>query len=193
MEGQFKTEKGAPLTIGGIPDEKSRTTEFGIKIPKALSFLAFGDFDAEVKGLEEFPEENWPPVLIVHLAFQVMVGCGTILAALGLLFWIFQWKWKNLLEHKWFLMAVVIATPLGFIAVEAGWIVTEVGRQPWVIYEIMRTIDSVTPVPGQVFHLSAFTLVYALLSIVAVWLMNRQIKALHRFGKEQSSKGEAEA
>jgi cytochrome bd ubiquinol oxidase subunit I len=193
MEGQFKTEKGAPLTIGGIPDEKSRTMEFGIGIPKALSFLAYGDFDAEVKGLEEFPEENWPPVLIVHLAFQVMVGSGSILAALGLLFWVFQWKWKNLLEHKWFLTAVVIATPLGFIAVEAGWIVTEVGRQPWVIYEIMRTIDSVTPVPGQIFHLSAFTLVYALLTVVAVWLMSRQIKALHQFGKEQSRKGEVKA
>ncbi|MFO7446856.1 MAG: cytochrome ubiquinol oxidase subunit I [Ignavibacteriaceae bacterium] len=186
MEGQFKTEKGAPLTIGGIPDEKSRTMEYGIKIPGALSFLAYGDFNAEVKGLEEFPEENWPPVLITHLAFQVMVACGTILALLGIVFWIFKLKWKNLLEHKWFLIAVGICTPLGFIAVEAGWIVTEVGRQPWIIYDIMKTADAVTPVPGQIFHLSAFTLVYAVLTVVAVWLMKRQIKALHEFGSRRA-------
>src|SRR5690606_26489400 len=141
------------------------------EIPKALSFLAYGDFDAEVKGLEEFPKEHWPPVLITHLAFQIMVGCGTILAIVSVLFWLFQLKWKNILEHKRFLIVVALCTPLGFIAVEAGWIVTEVGRQPWIIYEIMTVAESVTPVPGQVFHLAAFTSVYFILSIVAVWLM----------------------
>jgi len=190
MEGHFKTEKGAPLIVGGLPDKKSRTTDYGIKIPNGLSFLAYGDFNSEVKGLEEFPEENWPPVLITHLSFQVMVGLGTILALIGVLFWVFTWKWKHLLENKWFLYSVAISAPMGFIAVEAGWIVTEVGRQPWIIYEVMRTIDSVTPVPGQVFHLAAFSFVYTLLSVVAVWLMRRQIKALHNFGKEQNLKGE---
>lgn len=182
MEGHFETQRGAPLTIGGIPNEKTREMKYGIEIPKALSFLAFNDFDAEVKGLNDFPEEEWPPVLIVHVAFQVMVGCGIILALLSILFWILRLKKKEALLSKKFLIAVAVCTPLGFIAVETGWIVTEVGRQPWIIYGIMKTIDSVTPVPGQVFHLLIFTLLYLFLSVVAVWLMKRQIKALHEFG-----------
>jgi cytochrome d ubiquinol oxidase subunit I len=182
MEGLFETQQGAPLTIGGIPNEKTREMKYGIEIPKALSFLAFNDFDAEVKGLNDFPEEEWPPVLIVHIAFQIMVGCGVLLALLGILFWILRLKKKEALLSTKFLIAVAVCTPLGFIAVETGWIVTEVGRQPWIIYGIMKTIDSVTPVPGQVFHFLIFTILYLFLSVVAVWLMKRQIKALHEFG-----------
>jgi cytochrome d ubiquinol oxidase subunit I len=183
MEGLFKTEKGAGLTIGGIPDEETQTTEYGIKVPNLLSFLAYGNFDAEVKGLNDFPEGNWPPVLIVHLAFQLMVACGFTLAALGILFWIIWFKWKDKLLDKKFLIITAICTPLGFIAVEAGWIVTEVGRQPWVIYNILKTVDSVTPVPGQVFHFLVFAIIYSVLSVVAFWLMNRQIKVLDKEGE----------
>ena len=179
MEGLFKTTTGAPLTIGGIPDSKTETTSFGIKIPGMLSFLAYNDFNSEVKGLEEFPKENWPPVLIVHIAFQIMVGCGTILAIIGVLFWIFRFKWKNLLTDNKFLKLIAVSTPLGFIAVEAGWIVTEVGRQPWIIYDILKTADSVTPMPGQIYHLLTFTIIYSILSIVTIWLMRRQIKTLN--------------
>jgi cytochrome bd ubiquinol oxidase subunit I len=182
MEGLFNTEKGAGLTIGGIPDEETQTTDYGIKIPKFLSFLAYGDFNAEVKGLDDFPKDNWPPVLIVHIAFQIMVGCGFILAALGVLFWIFRLKFKEKLLSRKFLIAAALCTPLGFIAVEAGWIVTEVGRQPWIIYNILRTVDSVTPVPGQIFHFSIFTIIYFMLSIVAIWLMGRQIIVLDKEG-----------
>jgi cytochrome d ubiquinol oxidase subunit I len=182
MEGHFKTEKGAGLTIGGIPNEQNETTKYGIKIPYLLSFLAYGDFNAEVKGLDDFPKGNWPPVLVVHLAFQIMVACGFILAALGILFWILRFKWKDKVLSKRFLMITAICTPLGFIAVEAGWIVTEVGRQPWIIYNILKTVNSVTPVPGQVFHFSAFMVIYAILSIVAYWLMGRQIKVLDKEG-----------
>lgn len=177
IEGQFLTEKGAPLTIGGIPNERTMKTEYGIRIPNALSFLAYGDFNAEVKGLEEFPRENWPPIIVTHLSFQVMVGCGTLLALVGLIFLYTKLRKKEM--KNWLLWLIVICTPLGFIAVEAGWFVTEVGRQPWIIYNIMKTADAVTPVPGQVFHLIAFTIIYALLTITAIWLMNRQIKALH--------------
>jgi cytochrome d ubiquinol oxidase subunit I len=183
MEGLFKTEKGAGLTIGGIPNEETQTTEYGIKVPNLLSFLAYGNFDAEVKGLNDFPEGNWPPVLIVHLAFQLMVACGFTLAALGILFWIIWFKWKDKLLDKKFLIITAICTPLGFIAVEAGWIVTEVGRQPWVIYNILKTVDSVTPVPGQVFHFLVFAIIYSVLSVVAFWLMNRQIKVLDKEGE----------
>jgi cytochrome d ubiquinol oxidase subunit I len=178
MEGLFTTEKGAGLTIGGIPDEKTETTKYGIKIPHLLSFLAYGDFNSDVRGLNDFPKGNWPPVLIVHLSFQVMVACGFALAGLGILFWIIRFKWKDKLLDNKFLTLIAIFTPLGFIAVEAGWIVTEVGRQPWIIYNILKTVDSVTPVPGQIFHFSIFTIIYSILSIVAIWLMSRQIKAL---------------
>jgi len=186
MEGQFKTEKGAGLTIGGIPNQEKRTMEYGIKIPKALSFLAYGDFDAEVKGLNDFPEEYLPPVAFVHFSFQVMVACGTFLAALGIIFWIIWFKKKDFLLHPNFLKVVAVGTPLGFIAVEAGWIVTEVGRQPWIIYEILTTAESVSPVPGQIFHLIVFVISYMILAFAAVWLMRRQIKALDNdFPEEQ--------
>lgn len=178
MEGHFITEKGAGLTIGGIPNEQTETTNFGIKIPKLLSFLAYGNFDAEVKGLNDFPRDNWPPLLPVHFGFQIMVGIGFLLAFIGVLFWTFRIKWKDKLTANWFLKTVALCTPLGFIAVEAGWIVTEVGRQPWIIYNIMKTSDAVTPVPYQIVHLVLFLIVYLLLSIMAVWLMSRQIKVL---------------
>jgi cytochrome d ubiquinol oxidase subunit I len=179
MEGLFTTKEGAGLTIGGLPNEETRTTNYGIEIPKMLSFLSYGDFNAQVKGLNEFPKENWPPVLITHIAFQIMVGCGTLLALAGLLFLILLWKKREALLKKPFLIFISLCTPLGFIAVEAGWIVTEVGRQPWIIYGIMKTADAVTPVPGQIFHLLSFSLLYLILSAIAVWLMIRQIKALH--------------
>lgn len=189
MEGHFKTEKHAGLTIGGIPDEKTRTTDYGIKIPGLLSFLAYGNFNAEVKGLDDFPVSEWPPVLPVHLSFQIMVGIGTLLALIGVIFWAIRFKWKHLLLDKRFLAAVALSTPLGFIAVEAGWIVTEVGRQPWIIYGIMKTADAVTPAPFQIYHLILFTIVYFILSLVAIWLMGRQIKALDNFNFEDSGKG----
>ncbi len=178
MEGHFETEKGAGLTIGGIPYEDERVTKFGFKIPKGLSFLAFGDFNAEVKGLNDFPKENWPPVAVTHIAFQIMVGCGTILALAGILFWLFRFKWKDKLLNEKFLILIAVIGPLGFVAVEAGWTVTEVGRQPWIIYNIMKTAEAVTPVPGQIFHFFLFAFSYLILSFAAYWLMKRQIKKL---------------
>lgn len=184
LEGHFKSEKGAGLTIGGIPDEKTETTSFGIKIPKLLSFLAYGDFNAMVKGLDDFPKDLWPPILPVHLAFQIMVGIGFLLAFVGILFWLFRLKWKTAMTNSSFLKLVALCTPLGFIAVEAGWIVTEVGRQPWIIYGIMKTADAVTPVPYQFIHFILFTVMYFLLSVIAVWLMSRQIKMLDNYKED---------
>ena len=157
----------------------------GIKIPGLLSFLAYGDFNAEVKGLNEFPRENWPPPVPVHISFQIMVGCGFFLAAVGVIFWLLRWKWKDYLFDNKFLYLVAVSTPLGFLAVEAGWTVTEVGRQPWIIYNILKTADSVTPVPGQIYHLAVFVIIYLILSVVAVWLMKRQIKALNESQKAE--------
>lgn len=178
MEALYETEKGAPLLIGGIVDEESGQVSFALEIPKALSFLAFGDFDAEVKGLNEFPEENHPPVALTHYSFQMMVGLGTMLMMLGVLYLI-SLKVKSLQEKKWFWWLFVFSTPLGFLALEAGWMVTELGRQPWIIYKVMRTADAVTPVEGIQYSLVMFISIYVLLTFSAYWLMNRQIKKLN--------------
>lgn len=178
MEALYETEKGAPLLIGGIVDEESGQVSFALEIPKALSFLAFGDFDAEVKGLNEFPEENHPPVALTHYSFQMMVGLGTMLMMLGVLYLI-SLKVKSLQEKKWFWWLFVFSTPLGFLALEAGWMVTELGRQPWIIYKVMRTADAVTPIEGIQYSLVMFISIYVLLTFSAYWLMNRQIKKLN--------------
>ena len=175
MEGQFETERGAPLRIGGIPNEAERTTRWAIEVPKALSLLAFHELDAEVKGLDAFPETDWPPVLIVHLAFQVMVGLGTLMAIVSLWSLWLRWRKRELAEHRNFLRAVVLVAPMGFVAIEAGWVVTEVGRQPWIVYNIFRTADAVTPMPGLVYPLVLFTGIYIFLALVVVWLLYRQI------------------
>jgi len=180
MEGHFVTSRRAPLTIGGLPDVETRTMKWGVEIPGLLSLLAHRDLNAEVIGLDQIPRENWPPVLIVHVAFQVMVGIGTLLAAVGAL-----WFWFHRNNHlpRWFLWAVVGCAPLGFVAMEAGWVVTEVGRQPWIIYDILRTKDAVTPVPGMVYHFSLFLVLYLGLAAVTVWLLQRQIRAVQtKFG-----------
>ncbi|PZX57693.1 cytochrome bd-I ubiquinol oxidase subunit 1 apoprotein [Algoriphagus ratkowskyi] len=178
MEAHFETSKAAPLIIGGIPDVEAKEVNYAIKIPGALSFLAHGDFEAEVIGLDQFPEEHHPPVAIVHYAFQIMVGLGMVLVSLSLLYFISLWKKKNWQVKRWFLWLFVIATPLGFIALEAGWTVTEVGRQPWIIYEIMLTKDAVTPIPGIQYSFFIFTAIYVSLAAIVSFLLYRQIKAV---------------
>jgi cytochrome d ubiquinol oxidase subunit I len=179
FESHFETQKGAPLIIGGIPDVEKREVNYAIKLPRFLSFLAYGDFNAEVKGLEEFPIDEWPPVPITHFSFQIMVGIGMLLMLIAFIFWTATFKWKHWLVKTWWLKLLAFATPLGFIAVEAGWVVTEVGRQPWIIYGIMKTKDSLTPMPGIQYKFYTISAVYLLLSFVVVWLLSRQIKVLH--------------
>ncbi len=175
MEAHFETSTRAPLLIGGWPDMKSAETRFAIRIPGGLSFLAFGDPDAEVKGLDEFPRDEWPHVPIVHLAFQVMVALGTYLALVSVWAGWVAVRRRVIADHRPLLVAIALAAPMGFIAIEAGWTVTEVGRQPWIIYGVMRTADAVTPMPGLVYPFMAFTLLYCLLGAIVTWLLYRQI------------------
>ena len=175
MESHFETGSRVPLIVGGWPDPDARETRYAIRIPGGLSFLAFGDFDAEVKGLEEWPREDWPNVPIVHTAFQIMVGLGTYMALVSV--WV-GWtalRRRNLAENRWLLRAVALAAPMGFVAIEAGWTVTEVGRQPWTIYGVLRTADAVTPMPGLVYPFLMFTLLYCFLGVIVAWLLYRQI------------------
>ena len=175
LEGQFRTERGAPLRVGGWPDVERRETRYAIEIPRALSLLAFHDAGAEVRGLEAFPREHWPPVAIVHVAFQVMVGLGSAMAIVALWAGVLAWRRRDLAAERWLLRALVVAAPMGFLAIEAGWTVTEVGRQPWVIFNIFRTAEAVTPVPGLVVPFVTFTLLYCLLGVATAWRLYRQI------------------
>jgi cytochrome d ubiquinol oxidase subunit I len=175
MEGQFETERGAPLRIGGLPDEQSMTTPWAIEIPRALSLLAFHDPEAEVRGLEAFPRDEWPPVAITHIAFQVMVALGTYLAVVGAWAAVRMIRRRPIEESRWLLRALALATPFGFIAIEAGWTVTEVGRQPWIIYGVVRTADAVTPMPGLVFPFATFTAMYIGLAVIVLLLLRRQL------------------
>jgi len=183
FEGQFQTERGAPLRIGGIPDEAAGVTRYAIEIPHQLSELAYGDRNAVVKGLNDFPAGDRPPVAIVHVAFQVMVAAGVAMMAVGL--WATWRYWRGRrngrwLSSRWFLRTIVAAAPLGFIAIEMGWTVTEVGRQPWIIYGVMRTSEAVTPMPGLVVPFVTFTLLYIFLAAITVWLLLRQVAASPR-------------
>lgn len=189
MEGQFHTERAAPLRILGFPDEEARETPYSIEIPYLLSILAKGDPDAEILGLEAFPEEDWPPVAITHFAFQIMVGCGFAMMGVAFLFFFLRWRRKALPTDRWFLNLVILAGPLGFIAVEAGWTVTEVGRQPWIVYNIMRTEDAVTPMPHLVGPFLAFTVLYLFLSVIVVVLLKRMVFASPDLEDEEAAHG----
>ena len=175
MEGQFRTERGAPLRIGGWPDEAAGETRYALEIPRGLSLLAFKDPGAEVKGLEAFPRQDWPPVAIVHVAFQVMVGLGSFMALVSAAALWLMWRRRELTRHRWLLRALVLAAPMGFICTEAGWVVTEVGRQPWIVYGLMRTAEAVTPMPGLIVPFLVFTSLYAVLGVVVAWLLYQQV------------------
>ncbi len=179
MEAHYETEKNVPLYIGGIVDNETQEVSYKIPLPGMLSFLAFGDFDAEVKGLNDFPKEEHPNVAIVHYAFQIMVGIGGMLMLCAILYFI-SLKRKHWLSKSKFWLVFIIMAPMGFIALEAGWIVTEVGRQPWIIYNIMKTKDAVTPMDGVVYSFYMYVLVYTVLTIAVTWLMGRQIKVLNQ-------------
>ena len=180
MEALFVTEKSAPLLVGGVPNVPERKVDWAIKIPSALSFLAHGDFSAEVKGLDQIPEDEWPPVAPVHYAFQMMVALGTFLAAVGALGLAFLARWPARFASAWFQKILVVSLPFGFVAIETGWMVTEIGRQPWILYGILRTADAVTPRPGVVYSLAVYVVLYGFLSIVVAGLLYRQALSLER-------------
>jgi cytochrome d ubiquinol oxidase subunit I len=174
LEGQFETESYAPLRIGGLPDSDTRETRYAVEIPGGLSLLAHGDPSATVVGLNDIPRDLWPPVAPVHFAFQIMVTIGTWLALLAICALVL-WRRKRLFDSRAFLTSIVWSTPLGFIAIEAGWMVTELGRQPWIIQGVMRTDEAVTPMPGLLAPFVLFTLIYIGLAAVVVMLIRRTV------------------
>ncbi|RTL71079.1 MAG: cytochrome ubiquinol oxidase subunit I, partial [Hyphomicrobiales bacterium] len=161
MEGHFETHQGAPLILFGLPDMEKETTRFAIEVPKLGSLILTHDWNGTVKGLKAFPKEDRPNAAIVFWSFRVMVGLGLAMAALGL--WsLYERVRGTLYESGWLHRAAVVMTPAGFGAVLAGWITTEVGRQPFTVYGMLRTVDSVSPIaaPAVGASLVAFVLVY---------------------------------
>jgi cytochrome d ubiquinol oxidase subunit I len=171
MEAHWETTTRAPLTLFAIPDEKNERNfiEFG-SIPGLLSFLGYHDINAEVKGLKDFPMEERPPMLIPFLSFRTMVGLGTLFILLTIIGWL---RRNRLLESPLYLKVMVLSIPLPYIAIEAGWVLAEVGRQPWIVYGIMKTSDAVSPLASsQVFvSLAAFIFIYGLLGIAGFYLI----------------------
>ena len=171
MEGLDHTTKGADLTLGGVYYDGS--VHGGISIPDALSLLADHDPNATIEGLDAVPADDRPPVGWVRNAFQLMVGIGTALAALGLWFLWSRWRHGGLPGSRWFYRAVVAAGPLALVALISGWIVTEVGRQPWIVYELMRTKDAVTGAEGIPIGYATLVIVYIGLYSVALFMLRR--------------------
>jgi cytochrome bd ubiquinol oxidase subunit I len=162
LEGLEDTTKGAPFDLIG-----------GIEIPKALSLLAFHDPNATVEGLNTVPKDDQPPSGIVKLSFRTMVGIGSALTALGLWFIWFWWRRERLPATPWFHRALVAAGPLAVVALISGWVTTEVGRQPWVVYQVMRTEDAVTGASGIPIGFAALSLIYLALAAIAAVMLRR--------------------
>ncbi len=190
MEALFVTEAGADFVLFGLPDVARQTVDYAVVIPRGLSLLLHGHPHAVVPGLDRIPRLDWPPVAVTHIAFQVMVACGIIMA--GVTIWA-SWRWWNnqLGEDRWLLRMLVATAPLGFIAIEAGWVVTEVGRQPWIIQGLLRTSQAVTPMPGLWIPMVTFSALYLLLAGVVVWAIWRHIAATMVLAPDQEVRREA--
>ena len=174
LEGVGHTEKGAPLhLLGWYSDGEVKA---GIPIPKGLSLLAFHDPNATVQGLDAVPEADRPPVNVVRISFQAMVSIGTFLAALSALYLFIRVRRKRLPSGVWFYRALVVAGPLAVVALISGWVTTEVGRQPWVVYEVMRTEEAVTAAAGIPVGYATLAAFYACLIVAVAWILRRLAK-----------------
>jgi cytochrome bd ubiquinol oxidase subunit I len=175
LEGLYHTTRGAPEHLLGWYD--GRGVEYGIEIPHLLSFLSFHRWNATVEGLATVPADQRPPVNVVRFAFQTMVGIGTLLALLGVVYLAVRVRWKRLPESVWFYRALVVAGPLSVVALISGWVVTEVGRQPWVVYRTMTTAAAVTGARGIPIGYGALAASYLVVAAGLAWVLLRLARA----------------
>jgi cytochrome bd ubiquinol oxidase subunit I len=171
IEGLHSTTRGAPEHLLGWYTEGQ--VKYGIAIPKMLSLLAFHNPNAVVKGLDTVPPDRQPPVNVVRVSFQLMVGIGTLLAALGAIYLFVRVRRKRLPESLWFYRALALAGPASVVALIAGWVTTEVGRQPWVVYKVMLTDEAVTGASGIPVGYATLVVVYVGVAIGVVWILRR--------------------
>jgi cytochrome d ubiquinol oxidase subunit I len=176
MEAHWETSTRAPVHLFAIPDEENEKNsfEFG-SIPGMLSFLGHHDINAEVKGLKDFPKEERPPVFLSMLSFRIMVGLGTLFPLLCIFGW---WKRKELMEQRTYLKLMLWAIPLPYLANTMGWVLAEVGRQPWIVYGLLRTSEAASPVAAAhvMVSLIAFFLIYGLLGAVGFYLIVEAVR-----------------
>ena len=173
MEGHFESHPhGAPLILVGIPNSKEQRVDYAIEIPKLSSLILKHDLNAPLAGLDTVPRENQPPVGIVFWAFRIMVGLGFAMLGLGMWSLFARWR-KGLYEWTWLHKAAVLMGPAGFVAVLAGWVTTEVGRQPWTVYGVLRTADSISPIaaPAVATSLLVFIIVYFAVFGTGTWYL----------------------
>jgi len=179
MEGLFKTQEGAPLAILGQPDVQNRKLDNSLEVPNMLSFLTYRQWSANIRGLDAFPEDQWPDMIpLLYFSYHVMVGLGTIFIAVMVLAALLLWRGK-LFDSRWMLWALLLCVPLPFIANIAGWMTAELGRQPWLIYGLMRTAHGASPRVGAGnvwFTLIGFSGLYAVLGILWLFLIYREIE-----------------
>ena len=173
MEAHFKTSPGAPLIIGGWPEPASGKVLYGIEVPRLLSILIHRDPDAVVEGLDAFPPGTTPDPRLVHPFFDLMVGSFFIMAAAAAWFWWQRWRRREVPPGKWLLRALLFASPFGLVALESGWLVTEFGRQPWIVQGHMRVAEGVTPNAGMGVVLATFLAVYIALTVGLLRLLPR--------------------
>jgi cytochrome d ubiquinol oxidase subunit I len=189
MEGHYETKKGAPLILFGIPDDEAMEINSIVEIPKLGSMILKHDFDAEIKGLKDFPADEIPPAEIIFWSFRIMVGIGMAMIALGLWSLLLRWKDK-FYSTKLFHIVCMIMGPAGFIAVIAGWITTEVGRQPFTVYGMLKTIDSVSPIdaPAVATSLLVFIVTYFLVFGAGTYYIFKQFSINPDIDKDQTKK-----
>jgi cytochrome bd ubiquinol oxidase subunit I len=179
MEGLFESKQGAPIAIIGMPDTENRKLIDPIMVPDILSFLAYGHFRSIVNGLDSYSQDLWPPVELTYYAYHIMVGLGTIFIAIMLAGVFLLWR-RKLFSSRWFLWVLMLSIPFPYIANEAGWVVAEVGRQPWLVYGLMKTADgtSTNVAAGEtIFTMLGFAGIYACLGILFLLLAGRVILA----------------
>jgi cytochrome bd ubiquinol oxidase subunit I len=190
MEGHFETTKGAPLILFGMPDMEAEETRYAIEIPHLGSLILTHSWDGEVKGLKAWPPEDRPNATIVFWSFRIMVGVGLLMAAMGAVSLVLRWR-RALFDVPWFHRLGVAMGPSGIIAVLAGWITTEVGRQPYTVYGLLRTAESASPIgaPGVGTSLAAFVIVYLIVFGVGVLYMLRMMARPPSPAEEEPEKG----
>jgi cytochrome d ubiquinol oxidase subunit I len=171
MEGLYETEDRVPLSLGGLYYDDE--LHYAIEIPFGLSLLIHHDINGVVVGMEDIPVDERPPVNVVHIAYNVMVGVGSALLLLAFLFGWTWWRRRRLPKSSWFLRAVAVSGVGAIVALEAGWITTEVGRQPWIVYGILRTADAVSPAPGLFLGFYAVVAIYLALTALTVFVLRR--------------------
>jgi cytochrome d ubiquinol oxidase subunit I len=179
MEGLFHTQEGAPIVIVGQPDVERLRLDNPIEVPQALSFLTYRRWEAQVQGLTAFPRDRWPDnIPLLYYAYHIMVGLGTIFIAITVVSALAWWRGR-LFETPWLLWILVLTVPFPFIANTAGWITAEIGRQPWVVYGLLRTADGFSPTVSAgnaLFTLLGFMGLYTVLSILFILLIAHEIQ-----------------